>query len=573
MDIKRVIIYIIVAVLAVILFNLWQHDYPPQKVQMASATHSNLSPSSRSSQDNTNVSYTPPSFTPGISDHTRNVAKHSLQRQKVSATRMITVKTDLLDIIIDSHGGNIISAKLNKYPESLQNKSPIAILSTTPADYYVAQTGPTTSGNHPIRYTSAKRNYVLQGGVNVLVVRLTGTTRDGLRVTKIYRFQRDHYSIGVDYQILNRSGRSWTGSVFSQILRRQPSTASHHFYNRSYDGGAISSPQIRYHKLPYKTLQKTPVNENIMNGWIAMQQRYFLSAWIPGNSQRGYHYFSHIIPASLGQQDIFVLGFISPKMTLANGAAATENSTFYVGPEIRHRLAAIAPGLDRTIDYGWLFPISILLFWIMSAIDRFIGNWGWTIMITTFLIKMVFYWFSASSFRSMARMRELQPRMEQLKQRYGDDRQGLSQATMELYRKEKVNPIGGCLPMVIQIPVFIAFYYVIVESVQLRQAPFIFWVHDLSMKDPYYILPILMGVSMLAQQWLSPTSTDPTQQKMMWILPVIFTVFFINFPAGLVLYWLTNNVVQTLQQWYVNKTYDAHKAKKQARRTKRKYRN
>jgi YidC/Oxa1 family membrane protein insertase len=299
-----------------------------------------------------------------------------------------------------------------------------------------------------------------------------------------------------------------------------------------------------------------------------MQQHYFLSAWIPIDQQLTNRFYSQVTNLDGGFK-VYTIGFFGPQLTTAPGATGSAGSTLYVGPEIASTLKPIAPGLDRTIDYGWLWWISIILFWLMESIHKLVGNWGWSIVITTIIIKFVLYPLSATSFRSMAKMREMQPKLQQLKERFGDDRQALSRATMELYRKEKINPLGGCLPMLIQIPVFIGLYYVIIESVQLRQAPFILWIHDLSVKDPYYVLPILMGFSMVLQQRLTPSSPDPAQAKMMMIIPLVFTVFFLNFPAGLTLYWLVNNCVQILQQWYVTKTFEAHKEKK-ARKAKAK---
>ncbi len=301
-----------------------------------------------------------------------------------------------------------------------------------------------------------------------------------------------------------------------------------------------------------------------------MQQQYFLSAWVP-NQNTVNHYYSHVtVPKdSTGKNDIYTLGYVTPALSLAPGQSGSSQSTLYVGPEIASNLQPLAKGLDLTIDYGWLWWLSKILFWIMKHINSVVHNWGWTIVLTTALIKIVFYWFSDKSYRSMAKMRQVQPRMQALKERFGDDKQALTKATMELYKKEKINPMGGCLPMLIQIPVFFALYYVLIEAVQLRQAPFIFWIHDLSVKDPFYILPILMGASMFLQQRLSPPPPDPTQAKIFMFLPLIFTVFFLSFPAGLVLYWLTNNVLSIAQQYYVMKTFDPKKEKQKRKKRKK----
>ena len=566
MDIKRIILYLIVALLAIALFNAWQRDYQPTP-----------EPSPTIEQPTANgdhpTAYTPPAFTPGTAEKTKKAEMIALTT-KVPEEELITVKTNVLDIEIDTHGGNIVSAKLPKYPVSLEEKqTPVQILSGELNELYVAQSGLTNGNGQPttLQFESEKKQYVLENDQNQLIVRLTGRTPDGLLVTKTYIFHRDDYAIHLAYQVKNNTPKPWQGSLYTQITRRQPTTEHRHFYVRSYNGASMGSPQTPYEKLSYETLDKENIDRTTQNSWIAMQQHYFLTAWIPGNPELTYHYYSHVIPVS-SEPNVYVVGFVSPQMDVAAESEAAMYATLYVGPEIAKRLKGLAPGLERTIDYGWLWPISMLLFWILNTVHAVAKNWGWSIIITTILIKILFYWFSAKSFRSMARMREMQPRIQTLKERHGDDRQTLSRATMELYRKEKINPLSGCLPMLIQVPVFIAFYYVIIESVQLRQAPFILWIHDLSVKDPYYILPIVMGLSMLVQQWLSPTSPDPTQKKMMWILPVIFTLFFINFPAGLVLYWITNNLVQTMQQRYVNKTYESHKAKLKTRRARKRKR-
>ncbi|AKQ33144.1 membrane protein insertase YidC [Candidatus Coxiella mudrowiae] len=565
-DIKKAILYIIVALLAIALFNAWMSDYPPDLEQKPKSVGTEVN-------GKTSTDYTPPTFTPGTAEKTRTevAVASTLNQEKAFGRWLVTVKTDVLELAIDTHGGNIVSAKLPKYPISLEEKQTcFQILSNDTDRFYIAQSGLTNlNGQVPIHYMAQKKQYELADNQNELIVQLRAQTPNGLHISKTYTFHRNDYAVQIGYQVHNGTAKPWEGSLYTQITRREPTAEHRHFYLRSYNGVAISSPQIPYEKVTYEAMDKQNINRTSKDGWIAMQQHYFLSAWIPGNPDFTYHYYSHVIPSGTGP-NLYVIGFVSPQMSVASGETATSYATFYVGPEVVKRLKALAPGLDRTIDYGWLWPISTLLFWIMSAIHAVVKNWGWTIVLTTILIKIVFYWFSAKSFRSMARMREMQPRLQALKERYGDDRQALSRATMELYRKEKINPLGGCLPMLIQIPVFIAFYYVIIESVELRQAQFILWIHDLSVKDPYYILPILMGVSMLAQQSLSPTSPDPAQQKVMWILPVIFTVFFINFPVGLVLYWLANNVVQTLQQWYVNKIYESHKAKLKIRRERKK---
>lgn len=571
MDIRKAVVYIIVAFLAIAILNTWMHDYPPALKQYSTKLVS------AKSNGKTPKDYIPLTFNPlDRKEKIRNKAAlySDLNQEKISKKQLVIIKTDVLELSIDTYGGNIVSAKLLKYPVSLEeNQNPIQILNDNTDHLYIAQSGFTNlNGGVPIHYITQKSQYELTDNQNELIVQLTGqTASNGLHIIRTYTFHRNNYAVQMTYQVHNNTKKLWEGSLYAQITRREPSVKHHHFYMRSYNGAAISGQKMLYEKITYAAMDKKDIDRTSKNGWVAMQQHYFLSAWIPSNPDLTYHYYSHVIRSKTSSSaNLYIIGFTSPKMIVESDKTVIGHTVFYVGPEIAKQLKKLALGLDRTIDYSWLWPISTLLFWIISAIHVIVKNWGWTIILTTILIKIVFYWFSAKNFRSIARMREMQPRLQSLKERYGDDRQALSQTTIELYRKEKINPLGGCLPMLIQIPVFIAFYYVIIESVELRQTPFILWIHDLSVKDPYYILPILMGLSMLAQQWLSPTSSDFTQQKMMWILPMVFTVFFINFPAGLVLYWLTNNVMQTFQQWYFNKTYENHKVKLKIRRERKK---
>jgi YidC/Oxa1 family membrane protein insertase len=292
-------------------------------------------------------------------------------------------------------------------------------------------------------------------------------------------------------------------------------------------------------------MQSKPLDTVVQGGWAAMIQHYFISAWIPAQTATS-HYYSKVTPSGL-----YVIGMIGEPLTVAPGATVTTGATLYTGPAIADLLEKAAPGLKLTIDYGWFWFISDIIFWMMQKIYEFVGNWGWSIVLVTLIIKLLFYKLSDKSYRSMSKLKKLQPRMEALRERFGNDRQKLTQATLDLYRQEKVNPMSGCLPIIIQIPVFIALYWVLVESVQLRQAPFIFWIHDLSKADPYYVLPILMGASMFLQQRLNPPPPDPTQAKVMMLMPFVFMVLFANFPAGLMLYWFVNNTLSFLQQWHI----------------------
>lgn len=555
MDFKKSILYVALAVLGVMLWHTWLHDYPPKGVGANSAQVT-------SDKDHST------NFTPSA-DNAVAAASHHMNHQKLSRVlpvgKTVSIRSNVLDIKVNLKGGNITSAKLLKYPVSLEDKNmPVHILTANNADLYVAQSGLSVPSSNqksaPIEYRSEKTSYEMAKGQKSLVVTLAGKTADGVSIDKIFTLKPDSYAISTDIRLKNTTKTAWTGHVYNQIARRNvPNSES--FHSRSYSGASMYTPNTPYKKLTFSDLAESDVSKNVANGWIAMQQHYFLTTWVPEKGET-YHYYSRSFGhGDDGKNNIFFLGFMSPQVHLKPGESQTLRSTLYVGPEIAKNLEKLGKGLGLTVDYGWLWPISKFLFWLMSEIHHFVGNWGWSIILVTILIKIAFYWFSNKSYVSMAKTRELQPRLNALKERYGDDRQGMSKAMMEMYRKEKINPMGGCLPMLIQIPVFIALYYVLIESVELRQAPFIFWIHDLSVKDPYFILPVIMGLSMLLQQKISPPPPDPAQAKMMMFLPVVFTVFFATFPAGLVLYWITNNCASILQQWYVMKTYKAKKAK------------
>lgn len=555
MDIRKTILYFALAVLGVMLWHTWQHDYP-SSAQLAAA-----------SSVDTNVAKHPAEFAPAANGQAAPSYQASAKTLATALPddKFITVKTDLISAKINLRGGDMVEAKLLHYPVSLADKNnAIQILNSSNDALYIAQSGLSVPSQQkaatPITYSSAESNYVLKNGDKSLVVTLKGENSAGLAVVKTFTFKPNDYAVQTGMQLTNTASQPWQGNVYNQITRRfVPLTDA--FSSRSYDGPAVSTENTPYKKLPYATLSESNFSRDIQNGWIAMQQHYFLSAWVAPKNQTLHYYSRSFGQGDDGKNNIFILGYMSAPIQLAPNASTTFNSVLYVGPEIAKNLTPIAKSLSLTVDYGWLWPISKFLFWLMSEIHRFVGNWGWSIILVTIAIKLAFYWLSNKSYASMAKTRELQPKIKALQERYGDDKQAMSKAMMEMYRKEKINPLGGCLPMVIQIPVFIALYYVLIESVELRQAPFIFWIHDLSMKDPYFILPILMGLSMLLQQKISPPPPDPAQAKMMMMLPIVFTVFFATFPAGLVLYWITNNCASILQQWFVMKTHKAKSAK------------
>jgi YidC/Oxa1 family membrane protein insertase len=542
MELRKIILYFVLAMLGVVLWHKWQDDYPSQNVVSAAAVAA-VHP----------ADYTPDAYTKNESKE-KTAGAATVPAETVAQNKMISVKTDLLDVKINLQGGNVVSAKLLQYPVSLQEKNtPIHLLNANEDTLYVAQSGLTVP-NDPaagrVTYQTSQASYALPDGQNILTVTLNGKTSDGLTVQKTFTFVRGNYAIKSGIVLTNHSGKTWNGNIYNQITRRFIPVGGS-FYSRSYSGGAVSTEDAPYKKLTFESMSENNFSRDIHGGWLAMQQQYFLGAWIPPRNQT-YHYYSRSFgDGHDGENNVFILGYMTQPIQLANNATLSFDSKLYVGPEIAKNLEALAKGLGLTIDYGILSPISQFLFWLMSEIHHYVGNWGWSIILVTIVVKIAFYGLSKKSYASMAKTRDVQPKIKALQMRYGDDKQAMSKAMMELYRKEKINPLGGCFPMLVQIPVFFALYYVLIESVQLRQAPFIFWIQDLSVRDPYFILPVLMGLSMLLQQKLSPPPPDPTQAKMMMFLPVIMTVFFATFPSGLVLYWITNNCASILQQWYV----------------------
>lgn len=475
----------------------------------------------------------------------------------ISNPTLVKVTTDVLSVAIDPQGGNIVQASFLKYPESLSDKDkPFQLLTNDAQNWYVAQSGlvgkqgPDTEQGQAT-YKVQKMDYTLAPDQNSMTVDLVWKNNSGLTIHKQFIFNRNDYRITVQYQVSNHSNSTWSGQLYAQLQRKKPQTSNGGMFNiSSYTGAAISSPGEPYKKLSFSKLADQNLNMSIQGGWAAMLQHYFLSAWVPPSSQ-SFNYYSQVTKASDEKNNIYTLGMIGPALIVAPNSQATANMKLYTGPESMDLLKSTAPNLDLTVDYGILWFLSIGIFWLLKHLYDILGNWGWAIVAVTILIKLAFYHLSAKSYKSMAALRKLQPRMQAIRERYGDDRQKATQATMELYRSEKVNPMSGCLPIIVQIPVFIALYWVLLESVELRQAPWILWIHDLSVRDPYFVLPILMGITMYIQQKLNPPPPDPTQAKMMQFLPVFFTFLFLNFPAGLVLYWVVNNALSILQQWYI----------------------
>jgi len=474
--------------------------------------------------------------------------------KKVDA-RLVKVTTDTVEVVIDTLGGDIVQVKLLNHLTKMSEDGgePFTLLTRSSKNEYIAQSGLIGKNGTDTRegrgvYIASSSEFVLESGQPTLNVDLT-LNQNGVRLVKRFSFNRSDYVIGVSYLINNSSYDPWEATFYGQIKRdsHEPLVESSGGVS-PYLGAALREADKNFAKHDFSDIEDASVKTSIEGGWVAMVQHYFISAWIPPADQQ-----NNFSLRKLSGQDVYLMGFTGEKITVPAGAYGEYKAQFYVGPKDQDKLEALAEYLDLTVDYGFLWMLAKPIFAAMKYIHELVGNWGWSIILLTVCIKVLLYPLSAASLRSMAKMRSLQPKMESLKETYGDDRQKMSQELMALYKKEKVNPAGGCFPMLLQMPVFLSLYWVLLESVEIRHSPWIFWIQDLSAKDPYFILPLVMGASMLLMQKMQPMPTDPTQAMVMKVMPIAFTFFFMIFPSGLVLYWTVNNLLSMLQQWYVNR--------------------
>jgi len=490
-------------------------------------------------------------------------ASETLEAPAANSGRIIQVHTDVLQLAIDLQGGDIIELGLSKYLEKQDNPdAPFVLLEQNQQLTYIAQSG--LIGTNGIdkkgraTYTTTMSRFNLQDGKDSLTVDLSWQGDTGVKITKRFTLRRGDYLIDVDYLVENSSSSRWQANLFGQIKRDSsppPSAESSGMGMQPFLGFAITQPDDRFTKFTFDDLEEESFKAQLPGGWIAMIQHYFLSAWIPNPEQ------TNTFSARVTNSGFNIGGFTSPALVLDPGQSGTVGAGFYAGPKDQYRLEEISPYLELSVDYGWLWWIAQPLFWLLTKIHSLVGNWGVSIILLTVLIKGAFFQLSAKSYKSMANMRRVQPKMADIREQFADDKQKQSQAMMELYRKEKINPMGGCLPILVQMPVFIGLYWMLMESVELRHAPFILWIKDLSVMDPYFVLPLMMGASMFFMQKLNPPPPDPMQAKIMQWMPVMFTFFFLWFPAGLVLYWVVNNLLSMAQQFVITRQIEAAAAK------------
>ena len=537
MDNTRLFLLIALSFVSLMLWDAWQSDnaIAPQPAQ------SNDAPSPVI--DTPTIATDSPVSIPTPSAASLVVESATGEFQKVSVT------TDVFEVDINLLGGGIAQAGLLQYPVDLsQPNDPFKLLARNTERFFIHQGGIKGSAetpNHRSTFSTSNSRYRLEEGRDELTVDLHWSSENGIKVTKRFSFTRASYLIGIEYIVENKTPDTWTGRIYEQLQRSKPASKRSLIY--TFTGAAISTPEKRYEKYDFGELEDAPLNVEVKEGWVGILEHYFVSALLPPAENLS-HFYSLII-----DQTRYVVGYWSPPLEVIAGATGSVTAAIFIGPKLQDVLHDTAPGLELTVDFGILWFIAKPLFVTLQYIKDITGNWGWAIIILTFLLKLAFYPLSAAGYRSMANMRKVQPRMVAMKERFGKDRARLNQAMMELYKEEKINPLGGCLPIVVQIPVFISLYWVLLESVELRQATFALWLVDLSSKDPLYILPLIMGVSMWIQQKLNPAPMDPIQQKVMQILPIAFTVFFMFFPSGLVLYWVVNNILSIAQQWHITR--------------------
>ncbi|MDY6451504.1 membrane protein insertase YidC [Acinetobacter faecalis] len=568
-------------VVAYLLILAWQKDYghvEPKVQQEAVAVSKDVSadlPNGQTATATTDVPQANIATTQQTTDATAPVSQ-----------QLISVQTDLYHLWINPKGGDIVRIELLNHDKNKDSDDPFVMLESDTKRTYVAQSGliglngPDSSRNGRPVYEFEKTTYSLADAkatqdkdgkaVKVLTVPMVYKTTDGIEIIKTFTFKEGNYPVVVNHKVINRSAGAWQGQMFGQLKRdnlEDPGKSDQGIFTLgTFLGGAWGTPDEHYNKLKFANFSEEKLSVDAKDAWVAMVQHYFVSAWIPGDiklTQGEGQAFTAKLESRKSADDMNIIGFTSPTITVPAGTVAEVDATFYSGPKIQSELKDLAVGLNQTVDYGWLWPIAKLLFLGLQFFHGIVGNWGWSIILLTILVKLILWPLSSKSYRSMAKMRVIAPEMQRMKEEFGEDRMRFSQEMMALYKREQVNPLSGCLPLLLQMPIFLALYWVLMESVELRHAPWLAWIQDLSAMDPWFILPLLMGVTMYVQQSLNPQPADPMQAKVFKFMPIIFTVFMLFFPAGLVLYWICNNSITILQQGLINKSVEKDRIKRE----------
>lgn len=558
----RIFLFGLLALIILFIYQQWYEDYATPKappVVQTQATSGTQTITHNSSDNN-------PDY---ISNPVRSSQSEVTASNEADASSFVVsgetieIHTDVMNVLVNLTGGDIVAVDLPQYPVSVDEPdTPFKLLSSEKESLFIAQYGITQESKEDQsvgrpQFSTTSKSFTLADGEKELTVPLIWKGPNGITVEKKLIFERDSYRVYVDQSVANERETNWEGKFFAQLLRTPPIQEGGFLSGaRSFTGAVFSTPDNRYQKIEYDEIDENKFPDvTTTGGWVAMIQHYFLAAWIPPQESTVTYYSDNTFKPS------YTAGFETAQIVIKPGEMVNFRQQLFVGPKLTDQLEPIAQALDRTVDYGYLFVIAKPMFIVLKWIEAVVGNWGVAIILLTALIKLAFFKLSEKSYKSMAKMKTLAPKMKQLKERYGEDKQKLNAAMMELYKKEKANPLGGCLPILVQMPFFIALYWMLQESVELRQAPFIFWINDLSLPDtmftifdyPISFLPLLMGASMFFQQRLNPAPMDPTQQRVMMLMPVMFTVMFMMFPSGLVLYWVVNNILSIAQQWVITK--------------------
>lgn len=555
MDIKRTVLWVIFFMSAVMLYDNWQRDHGRQSMFFPSATQTQTQ----------NAAGTPESGAPAAASDlpaaAAGQAPAGTAQPAQAAAQLVHFHTDVYDGEIDTRGGTIAKLSLVKEGDGKQPDQYITLFDHTKDHTYLARTGLLGGDfpNHNDVFTPVAGPRELTGDANAFQISLDSPEKGGVKVTKTYTFTKGSYVIGVDTKVQNVGTTPVSPTLYMELVRDSQPVETPRF-SHTFIGPAVYSNEHHFQKITFSDIDKNKADyvNQADNGWVAMVQHYFATAWIPQQGVKRDVYVEKF------DNDLYRVGVKQPLGTIAPGATDDVQARLFAGPEEERMLEGIAPGLELVKDYGWVTIIAKPLFWLLEKIHSYVGNWGWAIVLLTLLIKAVFFPLSAASYKSMARMKEITPRMQALRERFKSDPQKMNAALMELYKTEKVNPFGGCLPVVIQIPVFISLYWVLLSSVEMRGAPWMLWIHDLSQQDPFFILPVLMAVSMFVQTRLNPTPPDPVQAKMMMFMPIAFSVMFFFFPAGLVLYYVVNNVLSIAQQYYITRMMGKGKKQEKA---------
>ncbi len=549
METTRFLLIISLGLVLTMIWQAWVEDYGHLSEQTKTTNQ----------QQDKNKIVVEETTTPTLSLE-ENVSSAPTNSAERVPNKKIKVTTDVFDLTINSQGGTIEYASLKKYP--ISKKTPdkkVVLLKRKEKDNFYLIQGGVLSKNNKITpdtvFSFDKTNYFLDGGESVSVP-LYHVSENGVKTTKTITFYKGKYIADIEYTIENQSQEPWVGRVYGEISRtKQKERESRLIY--TYTGAVVSTPEQRYEKIDFDDIEEGDLKIDASNGWVAMLQHYFLTALIPAEKDESYTYYTRN-----AHNRSYIIGAATPTKEIVVGDTEKLKHRIYIGPKEQKEIEKIAEGLSLTVDYGIFWFIAKPLYWLLDYINTFTNNWGWSIVLVTICLKLLFYKLSAAGYRSMANMRRVQPRLVAIKERYQNDRAQLNKAMMDVYKREKINPLGGCFPILIQIPVFISLYWVLLESVELRQADFILWINDLSIADPFFVLPLLMGVTMYVQQKLNPAPMDPIQAKVMSILPIVFTIFFAFFPAGLVLYWVANNILSILQQWAITRSIEKTSANK-----------